>query len=239
MQDVNMFLNYFKGKTLLLSNGNAKMMKNELPTHYLSLLPHSMNSMKVNLCTHSTKECRLVCLNHSGKGIFSNVIKGRSMRTEFLVNYEKEFISRLCTELIKLNSKGKFLIRLNTFSDIDWKFVFSKYDIDLDLFENLTFYGYTKVPSRLLNKGTNEELVFSYSGKNWKDCLNILNKKLGNVAIVFRDKLPTTYEGFDVINGDESDMRLSSLEGTGKIIGLKFKVPKHTKVNIEDFNFVI
>ena len=43
-------------------------------------------------------------------------------------------------------------------------------------------------------------------------------KSGGNVAVVFRGKLPKTWNGFDVIDGDESDLRF--LDSTGKVIGL-------------------
>ena len=237
--NLSLYLDYFKSKKLLLSNGNVKIIKNEIPTHYLSLLPHTLNSKRVSLCPYSTKECREVCLNYSGKGIFSNVIKGRSMRTEFLINFEEEFVKRLGLELTKLNSKGVFLIRLNTFSDIDWRSLFKTYSIDMEQWSNLIFYNYTKVPSIMYNKAKNEEIVFSFSGKNWGECENILNSKVGNVSVVFKDGLPSTYKGFEVINGDESDMRLSSIEGTGKIIGLRFKIPKHKKVDINNYSFVV
>ena len=41
-----------------------------------------------------------------------------------------------------------------------------------------------------------------------------------NVAMVF-DKLPATYEGFEVINADETDLRF--LDKRGVVCGLKYK----------------
>jgi len=40
----------------------------------------------------------------------------------------------------------------------------------------------------------------------------------GNVAIVFRGELPKTWNGFDVIDGDESDLRF--LDKKGVVVGL-------------------
>jgi hypothetical protein len=42
----------------------------------------------------------------------------------------------------------------------------------------------------------------------------------GNVAVVF-DKLPSTWKGYPVINGDESDLRF--LDPKNVIVGLKAK----------------
>ena len=49
-----------------------------------------------------------------------------------------------------------------------------------------------------------------------------------NVAVVFRDKIPKSYKGYEVIDGDDSDLRFldkfKSWE-TGGIVGLKAKGP--------------
>jgi hypothetical protein len=39
------------------------------------------------------------------------------------------------------------------------------------------------------------------------------------------EKIPKTYKNFEVIDGDETDQRLKIIEGTGKIIALKYKNP--------------
>jgi hypothetical protein len=43
----------------------------------------------------------------------------------------------------------------------------------------------------------------------------------GNVAVVFRKDLPTTYKGYQVVNGDVSDLRF--LDPNNSIVGLKAK----------------
>ena len=47
--------------------------------------------------------------------------------------------------------------------------------------------------------------------------LRILNEG-GNVAVVFRGKLPESYLGFPVVNGDDTDLRF--LDPKGVIVGL-------------------
>jgi hypothetical protein len=42
----------------------------------------------------------------------------------------------------------------------------------------------------------------------------------GNVAVVF-DELPKTYLGYEVINGDDTDLRF--LDKKGVVVGLKAK----------------
>ena len=43
----------------------------------------------------------------------------------------------------------------------------------------------------------------------------------GNVAIVFKDELPATWNGFEVINGDLTDLRY--FDPVNVVIGLKAK----------------
>ena len=46
-------------------------------------------------------------------------------------------------------------------------------------------------------------------------------KQGGNIAVVFRKELPTTYKGYQVVNGDEHDLRF--LDPRNSIVGLKAK----------------
>jgi hypothetical protein len=55
----------------------------------------------------------------------------------------------------------------------------------------------------------------------------------GNVAMVFENKLPTTYKGKKVINGDENDLRF--LDSKNVIVGLVAK----GKGKKDDSGFVI
>ena len=40
----------------------------------------------------------------------------------------------------------------------------------------------------------------------------------GNVAVVFRNQLPDTWNGVEVVNGDENDLRF--LDKSGVVVGL-------------------
>ena len=66
----------------------------------------------------------------------------------------------------------------------------------------------------------NYHLTFSRSESNHNLCLSFL-KSGGNVAMVFRKALPSQFQGFAVVDGDETDLRF--MDGAGKIVGLKEK----------------
>lgn len=66
----------------------------------------------------------------------------------------------------------------------------------------------------------NYHLTFSRSESNHDDCLEVLCKG-GNVAVVFKKKLPKTYLGYEVINGDINDVRFNDKKNV--IVGLKAK----------------
>ena len=66
---------------------------------------------------------------------------------------------------------------------------------------------------------SNYHLTFSRSENNNDKALELLNKGY-NVAMVF-DKLPDTYLGFKVVNGDLDDLRFK--DDKNVIVGLKYK----------------
>lgn len=217
---------------MLLTQDNKKLAKNETATWGLSLMPAKLNSFGINLCTFSTKECRKPCIVFSGGARFEKTQLARLAKTDFYLSDKAAFIKQLWAELNYISlSNDKALVRLNVFSDIDWYNEFLKFNYDLTTLGNITFYGYTKNPSIVETalKLKNFEIVFSFSGYNWKLCEYYLINKICNVAVVFKTTkikpLPTVWQGFEVLNGDESDERLSETEGTGKVIGLKYKNP--------------
>jgi hypothetical protein len=66
---------------------------------------------------------------------------------------------------------------------------------------------------------SNYHLTFSRSETNHEKAMELLKRGI-NVAMVF-DKLPNTFEGFEVINADLDDLRF--LDKKGVICGLKYK----------------
>lgn len=221
------YVEYYK-KRKLLSDGktNTKMAKNTMQTYGLSLIPHKLNDAGVNLCPFSTKECRAMCLNRSGRAGFDSVQQARLNKTNYFIYHNQDFMDQLYKELAMINIRGgKSAVRLNVISDVDWEKEFNKYGRSLDFFGNITFYGYTKSPIMVENnKIKNQHFTFSYSGGNWHYCEKFLKEKKANVAVVFKNALPLNYKGFEVISGDKSDERF--LDKKGVIVGLKYKVPR-------------
>jgi len=231
------YLDYFKKRTLLTDGkSNTKTAKNSMPTYYLSLQPTNLNSKGENLCKFSTKECRTACLQFAGRQSFDNVVQSRSKKTEFFVNHKHEFIEKLWAELYALNGKGRCAIRLNLLSDVHWDSEFLKNHHDMELLSNIQFYDYTKDHLKVYaNKLPNYNLTFSFSGHNWKHAQHFLEKKMANVAVVFKNVVPLQYQSFTVVNGDLSDERF--LDKKGVIVGLKYKTPKGVKY--EKTKFVV
>jgi hypothetical protein len=64
---------------------------------------------------------------------------------------------------------------------------------------------------------SNYHLTFSRSEHNDKKCEMVLAMG-GNVAVVFRNQLPKTWKGYEVVNGDDTDLRF--LDKKGVVVGL-------------------
>lgn len=223
-------IEYYKGKNLL-SDGktNTKLAKNIMKTYGLSLIPHSLNTKGENLCKYSTKDCRAMCLNMSGRAGFNSVQQARLHKTDFFVQHKNLFIEKLYKELEKIEAKGeKVLVRLNVVSDVDWETEMRKRGKTLGVFRNIMFYAYTKNPFVIeANTLDNQHFTFSYSGGNWNWCEKFLKERTANVAVVFKKVVPSIYNAFKVISGDESDERV--LDEKGVVVGLKYKVPRGVK----------
>lgn len=202
----------YKAVKNLLSQGstNAKTVKNELPTFILYLAPAD-TIISHNLCPFASAGCKASCLYSAGRGRFNNVQQSRINKAKFWAYDRAKFYAQLANELQQLEKrKTKIAVRLNGTSDIDHidllfrytgiNFLYSKY---------LVFYDYTKnfnVYKKYLN--TNYKLTFSMSETNFDQVHEVL-KMGGNVAAVFRNSLPSQFMGFDVINGDLTDLRIN------------------------------
>ena len=216
----------------LLSKGstNTKTAKNNLETFILYLAPERQNSKGVNLCPKASKGCAAACLYTAGRGKFTNVKKSRINKSEYYINDKKVFINQLSKEIVKIAAKAikqnkKIAIRLNGTSDQDFISIIKKYN-NLDLlndeqFKNLVFYDYTAILGKIKKYiNTNYSLTLSRKEDNENEIIEAL-KLGGNVAAVFRDDLPTTYKGYAVVNGDNSDLEM--LYNKNVILGLKAK----------------
>jgi hypothetical protein len=225
-----------KEQTLLTRN-NTKTMKGEklgYRTYILYMSPYKFNAKGKNVCSHASQGCADSCLVGSGfGGMYTAVKEGRLKKTEWFLKDKISFLNKLRTEIEKailLNDKANakseeqtiLTFRLNGTSDLPYE-NFRLFEGDKNIFElfpDVQFYDYTKNYNRFKRElPKNYHLTFSRSETNDIKAMEILNKGF-NVAMVF-DKLPTTYRGFEVINGDVDDLRF--LDSDNCIVGLKYK----------------
>jgi len=217
----------WRGK-LLACGGDAKTVKGQkldtektYVTAIMYLAPHKLSG--ANVCPMAEQAgCVEGCLNSAGMGRFSNVQKARIAKTAWFnldpigfVDALKRDIDRFASWAIRKDLTPT--IRLNGTSDIRWE----RYGVP-QAFPELTFYDYTKLYNR---KGLpdNYSLTWSYSeaSKPYSARLGDVIKSGMNAAAVFRNKLPASFKGVPVVDGDKHDLRF--LDEKGVIVGLKAK----------------
>jgi hypothetical protein len=102
-------------------------------------------------------------------------------------------------------------------------------------YPNVQFVDYTKSARRFKRElPSNYYLTFSRSEDNESDALDLLARG-HNVAVVFGGKLPKTWNGYRVIDGDKHDLRHLDPRG-GYVIGLS---PKGSKAKRDQDGFVV
>ena len=215
----------------LLSKGSIKIDKgNKIQNKYFSrvmyLAPHDLADGKRTVCPYATvAKCHEPCLNLSGNGFYTNVQKGRIRKTllfldnydtfmEYLIEDIHKFIDE-CYELDKIPC-----LRLNGTSDIQWEHQLVDGKNIFEIFPDVLFYDYTKIPTRKVSHIKNYHLTWSYSEANDKYA-KLFDKVQCNKAVVFRKELPETFKGLKVINGDKHDMRF--LDEPNVVVGLLAK----------------
>jgi len=230
-------LNYYI-PTNLLGTSSAKTEKGEkigYTTYIMYLAPYKQNTKGKNVCANASKGCAKACLYRSGRGKFSNVELARINKTDYFFGNKNGFLEQLIKEISKAQRKhtkneSDYCVRLNGTSDLPIENIKYKGKSLLEMFPNVQFYDYTKSVSRMLKYldgglPSNYDLTFSRSEDNDAEC-DIILAEGGNVAMVFKKDIPTSYRGYKVINGDENDLRF--LDEANVIVGLKYK-----KVNAE------
>ena len=210
----------------LITSGDAKTIKGEklgYRTGIMYLSPANESGV-INVCPSASIGCMAMCLNTAGRGQMSMVQEVRRSRTIFLKTNPKDFAVILRNEVkavIESAKRAKMIpaIRINGTSDLP-RLVTPL----AEEFDTVQFYDYTKLPKPWTRTRANYDITFSRSETNEKDCLDALNNGV-NVAVVFStkktEKLPDEYLGFEVINGDEHDLRF--LDKKGVIVGLTAK----------------
>jgi len=226
----------------LLSVGNPKTlkgMKQGFNTYIMHLAPADLSGYQT--CPKATAGCKAACLNTAGrggmfkKGETTNTIqKARIRKTKMFFENRQEFMADLVKDIelaIKQSIKKDLIpvIRLNGTSDLS----FEKYEVIrngvlyrniFDAFSDIQFYDYTKVLGRKVKDIKNYQLTFSAADGNDRDVESAMYNGM-NVAVVFGIKktlpMPEYYNGVQVFNGDESDLRF--LDPKNVIVGLYAK----------------
>jgi len=211
---------------------NSKTQKGEklgVLTGILYLAPSTVSGFDV--CPHASKGCASACLYTAGRGRFNFVQVARIRKTlEFFQN-RTAFIDQLKKDIVKAKRKAKkegkkLAIRLNGTSDLKFElYRGSNGKTILFDFPDVQFYDYTKNPAKAIRFAlgklpANYHVTFSRSEDNDSQVDSVIEKG-GNVAVVFSGKLPATYKGKKVVNGDLSDVRFYDEKNV--IVGLKAK----------------
>lgn len=197
--------------------------------------------------------CMEGCLYSSGRGAFNSVQKARKAKTDFWYNNQRAFLLSLCADIWRLhytsarNNDQKLLVRLNGTSDIAWEnYIVAKDQTIFQLFPDVQFYDYTKHPSRNLEGKTygNYDLTFSFSSITPKpiSIKGLTNPNNSRVAVVFQKKedIPSTFRTWNVVDGDDTDVR--HIEPKNVVVALyaKGKAKKDTSgfVQIKGVHYV-
>ena len=219
---------------LLSISQDAKTIKGE-KHGYLSAIQYLRPDSV--LCPHATPECFSACLNTAGRGVFPKTQQARLNRSQFFKKHLYGLYDiALLKQIEKFIKKAKKLsyvpvFRPNGTSDIVWENLKLLNRYICGNRTDLVIYDYTKTLDRPAitrpNDFPNYHLTFSYSGHNWRECQIAFHEYGHNIAVVFRDKLPNTWRGIPVLNGDISDLRF--LDPAGHIVGLKAKGKARTE----------
>jgi hypothetical protein len=231
----------------LLNQGNSKTIKGEkygYKTYGLHFSP--ANKSGFNVCKWSTAGCRAACLDTAGRGCMSNVQASRIKKTISFFTDRVNFMNQIEKEIIAaIKSAGKKnlipVFRFNLTSDLPWESIKHPSGKTLmEMFPQVTFYDYTKgldrmktfleantpvlswggslIRSRAETFPRNYHLTFSRSEETPDSVVKDVLMSDGNVAVVFRGQLPRTFLGYQVVDGDDSDLRF--LDGKGMVVGL-------------------
>ena len=215
----------------LLSIGtNAKTVKSDKAGQYLTAILYLAPAdtvQGINLCPMAEiAGCKSACLYKAGRGAFNNVQQARIRKTQFFRDNRDGFMRILIEDIEKAERKAskagkKLAVRLNGTSDIAWENIRVDGDTIFELFPDVQFYDYTKLPGRKVPG--NYHLTTSYSEANLQYAVKAL-KSRHNIAVVFRTpQFPAIFHGKTVIDGDETDLRF--LDPEHVIVGLYAKGP--------------
>ena len=197
----------------------------------LYLTPYQLHGH--TMCPNA-ETCKVCCLAKSGRNKFGEIESetaidtARRIRTELWLYNRKAFMQMLCAEINRAKRKAerlgkRLIVRLNGTSDIPAQGFRVDGKCLPEIYPDVQFVEYTKVV-RYIERNTyaNLDYTLSFNGENAADCRKVLEMGVARVAVVFAGKeLPKTFAGYEVVDGDLSDVRCD--EPRGVIVGLRYK----------------
>lgn len=215
----------------ILGESSAKTVKGQKLNYLTGILYLSPDD---ELCPHARLAgCMAGCLRSAGRGAFDSVQAARDAKTRFFREHRQAFMLSFAADVWTLVHRANRLkmvplVRPNGTSDIPWENI-----VVLDgknifqLFPDVQFYDYTKHPSRKLEGKTagNYDLTYSFSAVTPKpiSIKGLQNPANRRVAVVFhkREEIPSSFRGWDVVDGDDTDVR--HIEPSGVVVALYAK----------------
>jgi len=218
-------------RSLLAVGTDAKTVKGldalGVLTGILYMAPADLSGF--NVCSHCSPGCKGSCLNTAGRGAFGNVQAARLAKTLLFFEDRPAFrwnLEQDCAALVRKAERENLIpaVRPNGTSDLPYERIFPEL---FEKFPAIRWYDYTKVPGRVVP--ANYHLTFSRSEENDAACRAELQHGR-NVAVVFStpkgQPLPSTCCGWEVIDGDLTDVRFldEGKKGPGPyVVGLRAK----------------
>ena len=200
----------------ILGESSAKTIKGE-KIGYLTAICYLVPDEKI--CPFAKLAgCFDGCLNTAGRGAFNSTQKARAAKTSFFYDNQRAFMLSLCADIWTHKRRAEKLgliplVRPNGTSDIAFENIRIDGKTIFQMFPDVQFYDYTKHPSRKLEGKTagNYDLTFSFSALtpkpiSIKGLINPANKR---TAVVFQRQadIPETFRGWQVVDGDDTDVR--------------------------------
>ena len=200
---------------------NAKTIKgdgDEYLTAILYMTPYKVmvDGKLFNSCSMAAMaSCIEGCLYTAGRGAFNNVQTARQRKAEWFYRDRDSFMAQLVIDVAKFANYCRKrdiqpCIRLNGTTDIRWELILIDGKNIFELFPDVQWYDYTKIPNRKVSHLANYHLTWSYSAANpkyeekfWEVIRNGMS-----VAVVFRKPVNLkTWRGYKVVDGDKDDLR--------------------------------
>lgn len=211
--------------------------------HYLA--PSDFAGGKT-LCANASPGCIALCLgwfsgqaamvpNQSNRDSIGNVRLSRIKKVQALRADPDAYLRAMLHQAQAIERKAwqeDVAVAFRADGSSDWKLALKPFEAPeigrttlADALPQSRIVEYTKNAPHMIkflcgHYPGNVHLTFSRSETNEADCRRVLDAG-GNVAVVFRDRLPDVYLGAPVIDGDEHDLR--HLDPAGVVVGLVAK----------------